>query len=390
VDIHCRKLKTRAKHLNRQPQREDNKMAKKPQPIKKFLDDVKEKLPEWLKEKKKEVKEILDELEEHVWDKAVEIAGHDNPEDGHFSMAIEQMGTPASIAREYKRRGTPKYFITEELWPYYTKTLGIVTLVFVIFNLIGFIADAILGDNFWEAFGNLFTGIFNSVIIIAFLVSLLFVFFSYEGYLPEDLGVKPKVALATNISELDTERPYKSEKALSIEKRTKKLIKPISFMFNGVFSIVFGILLLTQPIASIFEILSDNFSFWLRIMGIVFLVEGAFNLGRVALSKENLKDHQIILIMFIIIELVSITLLAWIYVTPEYFEPIVSNAADWGDMSVNVMGEVRDDVSGIHVMAILIIVFSIFGIIEKIVHIVMLEMIQDDLKKLEMPRTIIS
>ena len=86
--------------------------------INEFLKDVKTKLPEWLKDKK-EHKEILAELEDHIWSKAEELSETSRPTLETVQIAIDHMGTPESIAKEYKRRGTPKFYITEELWPYY-------------------------------------------------------------------------------------------------------------------------------------------------------------------------------------------------------------------------------------------------------------------------------
>ena len=96
--------------------------------VKDFLRNVKAKLPDWLKEKK-EHKEILAELEEHIWNKAEELSETGQPTLNTVQVAIDHMGTPENIAKEYKRRGTPKFYITEEMWPLYKKVLLIVFLV---------------------------------------------------------------------------------------------------------------------------------------------------------------------------------------------------------------------------------------------------------------------
>ena len=41
--------------------------------VKSFLKEVEEKLPGWLTEKEDELKEILEQLEEHIYDKADEL-----------------------------------------------------------------------------------------------------------------------------------------------------------------------------------------------------------------------------------------------------------------------------------------------------------------------------
>ena len=66
--------------------------------VKEYLKNVKAKLPEWLKDKK-EHKEILAELEEHIWNKAEELSETDHPTLETVKLAIDHMGTPESIAK---------------------------------------------------------------------------------------------------------------------------------------------------------------------------------------------------------------------------------------------------------------------------------------------------
>ncbi|MHA2270172.1 MAG: HAAS signaling domain-containing protein, partial [Promethearchaeota archaeon] len=119
--------------------------------IKEYLKEVKNKLPEWLKEKKED-KEILAELEDHIWSKAEELSQTGQPTLDSVRMAIDHMGTPESIAKEYKRRGTPKVYITEELWPYYKKVISGVFSLIIIISVIVWIVNMIFGnfDTFWD------------------------------------------------------------------------------------------------------------------------------------------------------------------------------------------------------------------------------------------------
>ena len=98
--------------------------------VKEYLKEVKSKLPEWLKDKK-EHKEILAELEEHIWSKAEELSETGQPSINSIRMASTHMGKPESIAKEYKRRGTPKFYITQEMWPVFIKVLVIVFSVII-------------------------------------------------------------------------------------------------------------------------------------------------------------------------------------------------------------------------------------------------------------------
>ena len=107
--------------------------------IENYLMDVRKKLPHWLKDQRKDVEDIIQQLEDHIWDKAYELSNDKNPTITQIQFVISQMGTPREIASEYKRRGKPKIYITEEFFPWYWKTLvgtGIFSLL-VIFLALG-------------------------------------------------------------------------------------------------------------------------------------------------------------------------------------------------------------------------------------------------------------
>ena len=92
--------------------------------INNYLSRVFKKLPEWLKLKKEEADKILKDLESQILDEATNIANGQDPTDSHIQQALIQIGTPESIAKLYKRRGTPKLFITEELFDFFIRTLA--------------------------------------------------------------------------------------------------------------------------------------------------------------------------------------------------------------------------------------------------------------------------
>lgn len=147
-----------------------------------FLDDVKKKLPFWLKDEKEELDEILEELENHIWDKATELADGEDPSEDHIKQVINQMGKPNKIAAEYKHRGKPKFFITEELFPMYQKTLIIFSAVLFGLNFIGMLFSIGSGG----VARSFFSGLFIGLAIAFILITVQFVYLSKEGYLPED------------------------------------------------------------------------------------------------------------------------------------------------------------------------------------------------------------
>jgi len=126
--------------------------------VKDYLKNIKEKLPEWLKEKKDELNDILSEIEEHIWDKAEELSDIGTPTESSIRLALAHMGTPESIAKEYKRRGTPKVYITEELWSLYTRVLGILFAVVVMVYVVFMIINIVTG-NFQLDFVGLLLGL---------------------------------------------------------------------------------------------------------------------------------------------------------------------------------------------------------------------------------------
>ena len=86
-----------------------------------FIKRIKKRLPEWLKSDEEKLEDVLLEIKSHIWDSAQEIAEPNEPDPMSIQKAINRLGTPKEIAKSYKQRGTPKYFISEELWPIFTK-----------------------------------------------------------------------------------------------------------------------------------------------------------------------------------------------------------------------------------------------------------------------------
>ncbi|TFG22898.1 MAG: hypothetical protein EU533_03725 [Promethearchaeota archaeon] len=162
-----------------------------------YLDQVHKKLPEWLKWKSNEVEDILNDLEFQIMNQAQIIAGGDEPSDSNIQEAINQMGSPESIARPYKNRGTPKFYLTQELFEFYLRTLfaffGIIILINIVIAIFKFVAAIILPTiSIWEALGSMFGGIWIGCLIAAVVISIVFVYFSMEGFLPEDFGTIPR------------------------------------------------------------------------------------------------------------------------------------------------------------------------------------------------------
>ncbi|GAH35428.1 unnamed protein product, partial [marine sediment metagenome] len=90
--------------------------------VKNYITQVKQKLPEWLKWKEEELKNILYDLEQQLYNEARAISGGESLTDADVQEAIMRMGPPESIAKLYKRRGTPRFYITQELIEFYLRS----------------------------------------------------------------------------------------------------------------------------------------------------------------------------------------------------------------------------------------------------------------------------
>ena len=228
--------------------------------VKDFLQEIKKHLPDWLKSNDDKVEDILLDISAHIWDSAQEIAGSEDPDPFSMQKAIDRLGKPKEIAYSYKARGTPKYFVSEELWPIYTKVLwGIIGVIFAIVV----IAQVVLFEpnNLLQALTNSFTLSVSSISIFIVIVTAIFVGLSHEGYLPDDLGANDE----TRESQLD-------------------FYKPNEFLFNGLLGTLFGVFIIIMPLdmINLFRIIV-NF-----LIGLLGLSPMVFNSVSISIELQTL------------------------------------------------------------------------------------------------------
>jgi len=265
-----------------------SEQTEKQQVLKDFLAAVKEKMPGWLKEEKKE-KEILEELEEHIWDKASEIANGNEPNASDVRQAIASMGSASSIAKEYKKRGTPKVFISEELWPWYIKILSIFLIIIVGANGIGFVVG--LFSDPLKAVGDLFTGIWNGAMFAIVIVTAIFLYLSTEGFLPEDFK---------EIAEMDENKKCDTKIRVEKKKEEAKPKAPVNMqetLFSGIWGLVWGFLLISMPIPFFRDFLGPQFVAWLAIAGVFSIFTGLVHLIQALLGSKQVVGQQICIIV---------------------------------------------------------------------------------------------
>ncbi len=289
-----------------------------------FIKKIEEKLPSWLKEKREELKSVLAELEQHIWDKATEL-GSGNPDTGTIQAAIAEMGTPSVIAREYKRRGTPKVFITEELWPSYIRTLLTVIIVVISANVIlgliqGFVASA------WELVFQYLEYLATGVPLIIIGVSLAFVGLSMQGYLPEDFRSKF----------LRGKQPPASPSPTSTPEKPVKFVKIAGNFAGGVINLIFGVVLImlrsilaSIPVTGLPEALAgyEEFFIYLIALGIIVIINGSTDIARSLLGNDPRTGHmhRTFRIVSAITTFASISFLVIMLVRPEIVPFFIAN-----------------------------------------------------------------
>ena len=260
--------------------------------IKEYLDEITKKLPIWIKTDVKELKDFRSELEDHIWDKATELAEGKEPEAWHIREAIDIMGSPRKITREYRRRGKPKFYITEELWPLFYKSLIVVGAIVLFANLVSMafgIGKATAAQVAAEFFGSIFNGF-----LIGFVaVSLVFIQLSMHGFLPEDfkkIAEPKKDVLSREIKKVKAKKPKKI-----IPSQTELLI-------IGIMGFAFGFTLIFFPFANFTEYYAFDMvglTQWLRLFGGIIVFSGVIAFSRGLIGKHVRFQQLFITLSFI-------------------------------------------------------------------------------------------
>ena len=297
--------------------------------VREYLRDIKKNLPEWLKDKK-EHKEILADLEEHLWSKAAELSETGQPDEKSVKLAIDHMGTPQNIVKEYKRRGEPKFYITKELWPLYVKTLSTVFAIIVGLVIIGLIVSFFTGhSSFGTLVGGLITGIQTGLLLSFTIVSIIFVALSMQGYFPEDFKSKKEQKLMKQLREQEIEEGIPASQ--TPKQPLKPFIKPVGQIIGGGIGLIFGIVFLSQPFPT--YMFFPDFLMIARIFGLVIMVESSLDISRGIIGNRRPKTHQVLHIITIPFKLSVIPLLIILMNRPEIF-PVFSEP--WIPIGISV------------------------------------------------------
>jgi len=323
--------------------------------VREYIKEIEKRLPEWLKDKK-EHKEILADLEEHIWSKAAELSETGQPDEKSVILAIDHMGTPQNIAKEYKRRGEPKYYITKELWPLYIKALSGVFAVIVILVIIGLIAGVFTGSSSFETLiGGLITGIQTGLLLSFTIVSIVFVALSMQGFLPEDFKSKKEKKLMKQLREQEV------EEGGTLKQPLKPFIKPAGEIIGGGIGLVFGIVLLSQPFPT--YMFFPDFLMILRIFGLITMLEGSLDISRGIIGNRRPSTHQVLHTITILFKLSVIPLLVILMNRPEIF-PFFSEPWIHVGISVEFYDEYRMILGAIIALTCLLTIENMYNIIK--------------------------
>jgi hypothetical protein len=186
-------------------------------------------------------------------------------------------------------RNVPKYFISEELWPLYLKIfqiLGILLLITAILPVFE-IGQKSLGKILFNVLSNLypaFTSLFTTL-------TLIFVFLSKGSYRPKD---KLLIKSEEPIINLEENKPVKSK---SREIVTNSILIVLGFYFLIQFPI--GIYANSNPM----------FLKWLRILGLLILIEGSFSIIQIITNQQN---NLLMIILGKFLDALAIPLFLWL------------------------------------------------------------------------------
>ena len=271
--------------------------------VKRFLDEVTKKLPIWIKTDPEERKDVLEELETHIWDKASELAQSEEPQFQHVQEAIYQMGNPRDIAKEYRKRGTPKFYITEELWPWFYRSLIAVGIIVVFANLLT-MAFTIGKDQAGQVIAEMFEGIFIGFAIGFAAISLIFVQLSMHGFLPKDLRdlrVEKTIAVKKPKVKVKDKKPKKPKRVIPSQG---------AYLFEAIMGLTFGILLLVFPFFNFNEYYAFDMTYlvpWLRYFGGILVISGFIRFSQ-ALIGDHLRLQQMFLGVYLVPQSLTIAL----------------------------------------------------------------------------------
>jgi hypothetical protein len=287
-----------------------------------YLCKVEQKLPSWLSDDTKERKSILNEMEEHIWDKAEDLAKGNQITEEQIRSAIKSMGTPETIAKEYRKRGTPYIYISEEWFPWYKRVFQGLGIGFFIIFLISVVRKMILDGFGWSAFDSTI-GFWSAYVTVLLLMTGIFVGLSWEGILPSDMKDEAKKHKERYYHSGISKEWQKEKQSMKAEwRREKEHIKdevkreirhhkmnwkerlPLNtkeLLSGGIWGIIWGILFIIQPFKDLNANFTPAFLAIVVMSGIVTVCASFVKLAQVFAGMQRANAQRFFMILTIVV-----------------------------------------------------------------------------------------
>jgi len=152
--------------------------------IKRFLIKVEGKLPLWLKDR--ELRIFIDDLENHIIDKLIEISKNNEPTLDDLNVIFNEIGKPSLIVQNYKNQSSPKLYISKELWNPFIITLKIIVFV-MLFDLSIKVILGLIQMNLTNTLSSIILIDWLIFLVLLSLSSIIFAILSGEGFIPKKL-----------------------------------------------------------------------------------------------------------------------------------------------------------------------------------------------------------
>ncbi len=155
--------------------------------ISNYLSLIKKSLPLSIRLRKNELRDFLDEIEVHIWEKVIESTGDKEPTEIDIQIAISQIGEPEEIATKFVSKSTPYIYLSEELFPSYRKFRNTLFWSFLYGLIMFFLSHPFSGGySFIQLVDDpLYNSIMIMPIIFGFsfiLIGIIFWYLSITGY----------------------------------------------------------------------------------------------------------------------------------------------------------------------------------------------------------------
>ncbi|MHA1371116.1 MAG: HAAS signaling domain-containing protein, partial [Promethearchaeota archaeon] len=319
-----------------------------------YLHQIAENLPSYIKKNKDDVSDILLELEQHVLDKADELANGGPIQVQSVRMAIAAMGPAEKVAKAYRRQSTPKIYISAELWPYYIRFLKIFITVMIIANTLGFIIDIIQGQGL-QAIYKMISGTITSSALIFTILTLVFFWLSKQGYIPEDFNEKPvkkeKPLVKTGGTRLKMQRWIHG-----VEKIVETKNERYKSIISAFFQLIFAYFLLTLPfLPSNSVLVNPDFLLSMRILGVLTLISAFLELVKVLIKKNRGDILALLMIINLILTIIAVGVLLDLSRRPAIIPIFVYNNGQFAVLPMPV--ELLDKIHlALNILIIIIII----------------------------------